>query len=80
MARKIVVAVQGFVFEGEFSQSERYVHLKDAYCIRKWGTTAGLGELAIKGKQAETVLDYYGVVDIPIGSVVAEMECVGLNR
>jgi len=76
MARKIIVATQGFVFVGGFSEGGGYVHLSDASCIRKWGTTNGLGELAVKGKQPNTVLDFCGVVDIPMTSVVAILTCL----
>jgi len=37
-------------------------HMTDASCIRLWGTTAGLGELALKGPTKETQLDFCGTV------------------
>ena len=73
--RKIVVAIQGFVFVGIYKQEDDLVKLTDASCIRRWGTTAGLGQLAVQGKQRETVMDYCGCVSIPLSSVVAQIDC-----
>jgi hypothetical protein len=75
--KRIVIVQQGWIFVGEyfFDPELNCVHLDDASCIRVWGTTAGLGQLALKGKQKETVLDYYGVVDAPLSSVVATLMC-----
>ena len=74
---RIVIVQAGWVFIGqyEFDRVLNCVRLTDASCIRVWGTTAGLGQLALKGKQKETVLDYAGVVDVPLGSVVATLVC-----
>jgi len=73
--RKIVIAVSGFVFVGIYAREDGMVKLTDASCIRVWGTTAGLGQLAVQGKQKDTVFDYCGCVGIPVGSVVAEIDC-----
>lgn len=74
---RIVIVVSGWVFVGEyeFDKTLNCVRLENASCIRSWGTTAGLGQLAIKGPQSATVLDYTGIVDVPIGSVVATIRC-----
>jgi hypothetical protein len=76
--KRIVIVQSGWVFIGDyhFDKELNCVRLTNAYCIRKWGTTAGLGQLALQGKQKETVLDAAGVVDVPLGSVVATIECV----
>lgn len=75
--KRIVIVQSGWVFIGDYTFDKvlNCVRLTDASCIRKWGTTAGLGQLALQGKQKETVLDYAGVVDVPLGSVVATIEC-----
>ena len=74
---RIVIVQAGWVFIGQYFYDAdlKCVRLTDASCIRVWGTTAGLGQLALKGKQKETVLDYAGVVDVPLGSVVATLMC-----
>lgn len=46
---KIVVLQRGWVFVGKFSQEGSTCKLTDAYNIRSWGTTKGLGELAEGG-------------------------------
>lgn len=75
--RRIVVASHGFVFVGMYERDDvlGVVNLIDAHNIRKFGTTNGLGQLAIKGPQKETVLDPCGVVQIPLSSVVCTMQC-----
>ena len=60
--KKIIVIPSGWVFVGEYSfDAETGDHvLDDASNIRIWGTTKGLGQLAIEGRQAETITDYVG--------------------
>ena len=72
-AGKLVVAIldRGWVFIGRATEDEFTLTLKDADCIRQWGTTKGLGQLALEGKQSGTVLDAAGTVAVPKGSVVA---------
>ena len=71
---KIVVIESGYVY---LCLMKKEIHpilgvcLKglDARNIRRWGTTKGLGQLAILGKQPDTILDYTGVVTIPINKI-----------
>lgn len=67
----IVVATSGWVFVGTPTNStpDGYA-LKDAAVIRRWGTTRGVGELALKGVQKETILDPVGLVEISRSSLV----------
>lgn len=75
--KRIVVVQAGWVFVGDYKVDEALntVHLTDASCVRIWGTTAGLGQLALKGKQKDTILDFAGVIDIPIHSVIVTLKC-----
>ena len=59
---KIVILQRGWVVIGRFSEVGEYCYLTDAYVIRRWGTSEGLGELALKGKQTETKLEKTGTV------------------
>ena len=53
----IVVLDRGFVYVGSVETDQDWCVITDAKNIRCWGTTEGLGELALKGPQAETQLD-----------------------
>lgn len=72
--KRIVIVQSGWVFVGDYELDD-CVRLTNASCIRVWGTTAGLGQLALKGPQKNTVLDFTGVVDVPLTSVVATLRC-----
>lgn len=56
---KIVVLQRGWVLIGRFQEHglTTKCRLNNAQVIRSWGTTQGLGELALKGKQPNTKLD-----------------------
>lgn len=73
--QEIVVVQAGWVFVGEPSYVDDHLVLNNAKNIRVWGTNSGLGQLALHGKQAETVLDEYGVVKVPKAAILALIEC-----
>ena len=60
--KSILVLWYGWVVVGEWDKRNKKV--KDAYCIRRWGTTEGLGQLR-NGPLAETVLEALGDIEIP---------------
>ena len=67
----IVVLERGWVYVGKVTQtSADTLRIDDASCVRRWGTTNGLGELAAKGPQRDTKLDPAGVVEAPMRSVL----------
>lgn len=72
---KIVILQRGWVAVGRFSRKENDCELTDAYFIRRWGTSYGLGELAIEGKQSETILDKAGKVEFDYLTVIAAIDC-----
>lgn len=72
---KIVVLQRGWVMIGRWSQEGDICSLDDAYVLRTWGTTKGLGELALDGKQSSTQMDKAGHVEFHILTVVAIMNC-----
>lgn len=72
---KIVVLQRGWVMIGRWSQEGDMCALDDAYNIRIWGTTSGLGQLALEGKQSATKLDKVGHVDFHILTTVAVINC-----
>lgn len=63
----IVTASGGWAFIGmvEKYSTEHGVTLYDASCIRRWGTTRGLGQIALNGPTEDTILDPVGTVHIP---------------
>jgi len=68
---KIVVLQRGWCLIGRFSQDGTRCFLKNAQVIRRWGTTKGLGELALEGKKKETILDATnGVVEFDVLTMV----------
>lgn len=67
MSKEIVVITNGFVFMGEVSEAGTYLRIDDAACIRVWGTTHGLGEIALRGVTTATVLDPAGLVAAATG-------------
>jgi len=71
----IIVIESGFVYIGEIEAYKcqflgESLRIKNAYNIRRWGTSDGLGELANIGKKKETVLDFCGSVICPKNKVL----------
>lgn len=64
-ATHILVVQSGWVFVGTMSRGEKIITLTDAACVRRWGTTKGLGELALGGPTKSTALEPCGVVQVP---------------
>lgn len=77
MEKTIVVLDRGFVFIGRVQVGDAWITITDAQCIRYWGTTKGLGQLALEGKQPKTILDDTGTVQAPIVSVIALIDVEG---
>ena len=78
--KQIVIAQRGWVFVGSVTRSENEVVIEDAAVVRRWGTTAGLGQLAAKGPTADTRLDPCPTVRIHPLAVVAMMDCAEWPR
>ena len=58
--RYIVLGNRGNTVVGDLSIIGGTGYLKNASVIRVWGTTKGLGQLALEGKQESTKLDPCG--------------------
>lgn len=71
---RIVILQRGWVFVGKFYQNGDDCRIEDAHCIRVWGTTKGLGELAISGPLKDTKLDPSGVIRFNKFSVVGTLD------
>ena len=62
---QIAVLDRGFVYIGNVATDGEWCYIANAWNIRRWGTTRGLGEL-VNGPLADTVLDRVGDVRMPM--------------
>lgn len=67
----IVVLDRGFVYIGHVSTDVNWCRIRNAKNIRRWGTTRGLGQLALEGPTSDTKLDDYGNVNAPMRAVIS---------
>jgi len=72
---QIAILDRGFVYVGEVTTDGDWCVIKNAKCVRRWGTTKGLGELATKGPQSNTVLDDSGTVRAPMRALIGLIAC-----
>ncbi len=72
---RIVILQRGWVVIGRFYQNGHDCWIEKGYVIRSWGTTKGLGQLAIEGKQTDTVLDPVPLMKFHELTIVASMIC-----
>lgn len=72
---RIVVWVRGFISVGYFNQESGIVTLRQASTVRRWGTSKGLGELALRGPLGNTILDFEGTNQGSWLSVVKTIKC-----
>jgi len=70
---QIVVLGQGFVYIGYVTTDGQWVHISNAYNVRRWGTDRGLGQL-VSGPTPRTVLDKVGTVRAPLHALVHLIE------
>lgn len=73
--RKIVVLDKGFVYTGFVTETETGIIVNKARCIRIWGTTGGLAQLANEGPTASTKLDGEITLSARHASVVHIIDC-----
>lgn len=76
LGTQIVVLDRGFVYVGEAAIENEFVILTNARNIRRWGTTAGLGEL-VNGPLKGTVVDACRDLLIPMRAVIHLMSVNG---
>lgn len=73
--KQIIIAAERWVFVGDISRDGDQVVISNCYNVRRWGTTEGLGHLALHGPQPDTVLDHYGTARLHVLGVVGSLEC-----
>jgi len=74
---QIVVADRGFAYVGLVDLTADWVIVSEARNIRYWGTTRGLGQLALEGPTSSTQLDDAGTVRIPVRAVISLIDTEG---
>jgi hypothetical protein len=57
------------VYVGTLITGAKFVTIDKARNIRRWGTSAGLGQLALEGPQENTRLDNCGSVRAPLSEL-----------
>lgn len=72
---RIVILQRGWVVVGKYYQNGTDCWIESGYVIRSWGTTKGLGELAMYGKKESTKLDEIPITRFHELTVVASMIC-----
>jgi hypothetical protein len=72
---KIAVLDRGFVYIGRVEWKGNVLTITDARCIRRWGTTRGLGEL-VNGALPETILDTVGTIHVPEHALIHLIDVV----
>jgi exosome complex RNA-binding protein Rrp4 len=74
---RIVIGQRGWVFVGEYTEDakEQCICLDNASVIRIWGTTKGIGQLAMSGPTEHTKLDPCGRVAMHVLAAVAVISC-----
>ena len=72
----IVILQRGWVMVGRLAIDGDMCKLHNASNVRKWGTTAGLPELAERGPQENTILDEAsGLIQFHIMTTIAIIAC-----
>ena len=71
----IVILDRGFVYVGDVTIEGEWVVIANAKNVRRWGTTQGLGELALKGPQESTRLDIGGTIKAPLRALIGLIKC-----
>ena len=70
----IVIVDMGFVYVGDIHVDDDWCVITNAFNLRVWGTTKGLGQLAEDGPTATTVMDSTGTVRIPNHAIIAVID------
>jgi hypothetical protein len=72
---RIVILHRGWVVVGRVTQTPDEVTIHNASVVRVWGTTKGIGEIALNGPNSKTVLDPCGTMRVHPLAVVGTVDC-----
>ena len=73
---KISILQRGWIIVGEVEKRDKYFISKNSSVIRSWGTSKGIGEIALNGPTSNTKLDKCGVVKFHEMTSIAIIDCV----
>lgn len=73
--KKICILQRGWVMVGDFFRDGNDCTLKNASVVRIWGTSKGLGEIALNGPTASTTLDACGTARFDYLTTIAVLDC-----
>lgn len=68
---QIAVLDRGFVYVGRVKTDADWCYISNAFNVRRWGTSKGLGELAATGPTLQTNMDKTGSLKAPIKAVIS---------
>jgi hypothetical protein len=71
----IAILQRGWVYVGNYYRNGDNCRLENASCIRNWGTTKGLGEIAESGATSSTKLDACPTVYFHRMGEICVIEC-----
>jgi hypothetical protein len=74
-SKKICILQRGWVMVGDFKRDGNDCTLTNASVIRVWGTTKGLGEIALNGPTKDTKLDLCGTARFDYLTTIAILYC-----
>ncbi len=72
---RICVLHRGWVLVGDYSRNGEFITLKNPHVIRRWGTTKGLGEIAVDGPLSKTLLDKEPESEFHITQCIRTIKC-----
>jgi hypothetical protein len=74
--KQIVVTQGSWNLIGMVSDTKYGIKIEETAVIRVWGTTKGIGEIALGGPTKDTKLDPCGTVSVPHHAVIMRIDCV----
>ena len=72
---RIVVLQRGWVIVGRYFRKGTECRVEGSFVIRRWGTTKGIGELALNGPLSNTVLEPTGLSEFHRSAEVLTVRC-----
>jgi hypothetical protein len=71
MNYRIFVIEAGWVLSGELVKNDgHHLTIEKANVLTRWGTTMGLGELALSGPTPDSLIHPCGTAEVPCGKVI----------